>query len=63
VPLIVFGLWGGAIADAVDRRTLLLVSGAGIAASALLLWVTSASGRAGCGWSCPCSPSRRRSSR
>jgi MFS family permease len=26
VPLIVFGLWGGAIADAVDRRKLLLVS-------------------------------------
>lgn len=47
VPLIVFGLWGGAIADAVDRRTLLLASGAGIAASALLLWVTSASGLGG----------------
>jgi MFS family permease len=47
VPLVVFGLWGGAIADAVDRRTLLLVSGAGIAASALLLWVTSASGVGG----------------
>ena len=26
VPLIVFGLWGGAIADAMDRRRLLLVS-------------------------------------
>jgi MFS family permease len=26
VPLIVFGLWGGAVADAVDRRMLLLVS-------------------------------------
>ena len=26
VPLIVFGLWGGAVADAVDRRALLLVS-------------------------------------
>ena len=26
VPLIVFGLWGGAFADAVDRRLLLLVS-------------------------------------
>jgi MFS family permease len=26
VPLIVFGLWGGAIADAVDRRKLLLIS-------------------------------------
>ncbi|ASW57378.1 MFS transporter [Plantactinospora sp. KBS50] len=26
VPLLIFGLWGGAIADAVDRRRLLLVS-------------------------------------
>jgi MFS family permease len=31
VPLIVFGLWGGAIADAVDRRPLLIVS-------SLVLW-------------------------
>lgn len=28
VPLIVFGLWGGALADHVDRRTMLLVTGA-----------------------------------
>lgn len=47
VPLVVFGLWGGAIADAVDRRTLLLVTGSGIAASSLLLWVTSATGVGG----------------
>jgi MFS family permease len=26
VPLVVFGLWGGAVADAIDRRRLLLVS-------------------------------------
>src|SRR6185312_9351355 len=44
LPLIVFGLWGGAIADAVDRRTLLLVTGAGIAAMSLALWVIAASG-------------------
>ena len=44
VPLIVFGLWGGAIADVMDRRRLLLLSGAGIALSSLALWVTSASG-------------------
>jgi MFS family permease len=31
VPLIVFGLWGGAIADAIDRRVLLIVS-------SLVLW-------------------------
>ena len=42
VPLVVFGLWGGAIADAMDRRTLLLVTGTGIAAASLLLWVTAA---------------------
>jgi MFS family permease len=47
VPLVVFGLWGGAIADAVDRRTLLLFSGTGIALSSLALWVTAASGAGG----------------
>ena len=39
VPLVVFGLWGGAIADAVDRRLLLLLTGSGIAAVSLALWV------------------------
>jgi MFS family permease len=47
VPLVVFGLWGGAIADAVDRRVLLLATGGGIAASSLALWVTAASGVGG----------------
>ncbi|WP_345606926.1 MFS transporter [Pseudonocardia adelaidensis] len=47
VPLVVFGLWGGAIADAMDRRTLLLFSGSGIALSSLALWVTAASGVGG----------------
>jgi MFS family permease len=47
VPLVVFGLWGGAIADAIDRRTLLLFSGAGIALSSLALWVTAAGGVGG----------------
>ncbi|MFG1920716.1 MFS transporter [Cryptosporangium sp. NPDC048952] len=32
VPLILFGLWGGAFADAIDRRTLLLIS-------SVVLWV------------------------
>ena len=31
VPLVLFGLWGGAVADAVDRRALLL-------GSSLVLW-------------------------
>jgi MFS family permease len=44
VPLVVFGLWGGAIADAMDRRTLLLASGAGISLVSLALWVVAASG-------------------
>ncbi|MGZ4522351.1 MAG: MFS transporter, partial [Mycobacteriaceae bacterium] len=30
VPLVIFGLWGGALADVVDRRTLILVSTFGI---------------------------------
>jgi len=40
VPLVVFGLWGGAIADAVDRRMLLVVSGIGIAVTSALLGIT-----------------------
>lgn len=47
VPLLVFGLWGGAIADAMDRRLLLLLSGAGIAASSVALWLTAATGHGG----------------
>jgi MFS family permease len=42
VPLVVFGLWGGAIADAVDRRLLLLLTGSGIAVVSLALWVCAA---------------------
>ena len=44
VPLVVFGLCGGAIADAVDRRLLLLCTGSGIAAVSLALWATAAAG-------------------
>lgn len=44
VPLVVFGLWGGAIADVMDRRILLMLTGAGIATTSLALWVTSATG-------------------
>ncbi|MEU9126638.1 MFS transporter [Kitasatospora sp. NPDC048540] len=39
VPLIVFGLWGGALADALDRRRLVLVSEAGLALLTGLLLV------------------------
>jgi MFS family permease len=46
VPLLVFGLWGGAIADAVDQRTLLLGTGAGVGLISLALWLTTATGAA-----------------
>ncbi|MGU3432216.1 MFS transporter [Actinomycetes bacterium M1A6_2h] len=39
VPLIVFGLWGGALADVMDRRTLLMISSAGIGSTSALLFV------------------------
>jgi len=42
VPLLVFGLWGGAIADTVDRRKLLVVTNLGIAVTSLLLWAQAA---------------------
>ncbi|MGW7516110.1 MFS transporter [Streptomyces sp. NPDC054796] len=44
VPLVVFALWGGAVADSVDRRKLLLVTNAGIAVTSLLFWVQAALG-------------------
>jgi MFS family permease len=44
VPLIVFGLWGGAVADAVDRRKLLLVTNCGIAATSIAFWAQAAAG-------------------
>ncbi|WP_375546450.1 MFS transporter [Actinophytocola gossypii] len=44
VPLLVFGLWGGAIADAVDRRTVMIVSNAGIAVTSVLFWGQAALG-------------------
>ncbi|WP_090354643.1 MFS transporter [Mycolicibacterium fluoranthenivorans] len=42
VPLIVFGLWGGAWADAMDRRLLLIITAVGLAASSVLLWLQAA---------------------
>ncbi|MFC8271221.1 MFS transporter [Streptomyces sp. NPDC057271] len=41
VPLIVFGLYGGALADAVDRRKVLVAAEAGLALLALLLLLNS----------------------
>lgn len=39
VPLVVFGLWGGALADSMDRRTLLLCTTTGLIVTAALFWV------------------------
>jgi len=42
VPLVVFGLLGGAWSDAVDRRRLLVIAALGLAAASLLLWLQAA---------------------
>lgn len=42
VPMVVFALWGGAVADTVDRRKLLLVTNSGIAVTSLLFWLQAA---------------------
>ncbi len=39
VPLVVFGLWGGALADHFDRRILLLVTTVGLIATSGLFWI------------------------
>ncbi|MBY6413062.1 MFS transporter [Rhodococcus sp. BP-252] len=39
VPLIVFGLWGGALADVMDRRTLLTITTVGLISTSTLLWL------------------------
>ncbi|MGW2934769.1 MFS transporter [Streptomyces sp. NPDC055722] len=39
LPLAVFALWGGAIADRMDRRKLLLLTNAGLAVTSVLFWV------------------------
>ncbi|MGW0605703.1 MFS transporter [Streptomyces sp. NPDC002640] len=44
VPMVVFALWGGAVADTVDRRKLLLVTNIGIAVTSVLFWVQAAAG-------------------
>ncbi|WP_434026035.1 MFS transporter [Streptomyces graminofaciens] len=44
LPLVVFALWGGAVADSVDRRTLLLITNTGIAVTSVLFWVQAVTG-------------------
>ncbi|MEL5955283.1 MFS transporter [Streptomyces sp. CLV115] len=44
LPLVVFALWGGAVADTMDRRKLLLVTNIGIAVTSLLFWAQAVTG-------------------
>ncbi|MFI7388174.1 MFS transporter [Streptomyces sp. NPDC049813] len=44
LPLIVFALWGGAVADTMDRRKLLLITNCGIAVTSVLFWVQAVAG-------------------
>ncbi len=42
VPLIVFGLWGGALADHFDRRRILIVTTTGLIGTSALFWAQAA---------------------
>ncbi len=44
VPLVVFGLWGGALADHFDRRTMMMVTTCGLIGTASLFWLQAALG-------------------
>ena len=44
VPLVVFGLWGGALADHMDRRTLLMITTLGLIVTSGLFYVQAATG-------------------
>ncbi|GHH14691.1 MFS transporter [Streptomyces lanatus] len=44
LPLVVFALWGGAIADSMDRRKLLLITNIGIAVTSVLFWLQALTG-------------------
>lgn len=44
VPLVVFGLWGGALADVFDRRTILLITTWGLIITSGLFWLQAAVG-------------------
>lgn len=39
LPLVVFGLWGGALADAIDRRLMVILSEVGLTVTSLILLV------------------------
>lgn len=44
VPLVVFGLWGGALADVFDRRTVLRATTVGLIATSAAFWAQAALG-------------------
>ncbi len=44
VPLVVFGLWGGSLADALDRRKLLVVTTVGLILTSAAFWLQAALG-------------------
>jgi MFS family permease len=44
VPLVVFGLWGGALADVIDRRTILQVTTIGLILTSAAFWLQAAVG-------------------
>ena len=44
VPLIVFGLYGGALADVFDRRTILVITTTGLIGTSALFWLQAAAG-------------------
>lgn len=44
VPLVVFGLWGGALADVMDRRTILQGTTAGLILTSAAFWLQAALG-------------------
>lgn len=52
VPLIVFGLWGGALADHFDRRRLLQITTIGLIVTSGLFWLRPPPARpmSGCCW-------------
>lgn len=42
VPLVAFGLWGGALADHMDRRRLLLITTTGLIVTSIAFWAQAA---------------------
>lgn len=44
MPLIVFGLWGGALADVMDRRSLMLITNCGTGLTGVAFWAQAAAG-------------------